>query len=45
MEQGGSLFMCPIRPANDELGVEADENDYDECNIFEDSLGIEISGM
>jgi len=43
MEQGESLFTCPILPTHDELGIETDEGDvYD--TIGDDNMGIEIPG-
>ncbi|KIK78697.1 hypothetical protein PAXRUDRAFT_16734 [Paxillus rubicundulus Ve08.2h10] len=45
LERGESLFTCPIHATADELGVETDDNNYDDLgrNIFVDSLGIEIA--
>ncbi|KIK74857.1 hypothetical protein PAXRUDRAFT_19475 [Paxillus rubicundulus Ve08.2h10] len=46
LERGESLFTCPIRPTDDELWIQTDDDNYDDSayNVPEDSLGIEIPG-
>ncbi|KIJ68889.1 hypothetical protein HYDPIDRAFT_122720 [Hydnomerulius pinastri MD-312] len=44
LEQGESLFACPIRPADDELGIETEDNDCGEQEDAEDNWGIDIQG-
>ena len=40
LEQGESLFTCPVGPANDEFGVEMDGS----CDDFVGDFGIELQG-